>query len=249
MSRTLPIVVALALVIATGLVHGQWTRRWTTSRAIDTAVARLPNVSLTLGEWRGEPLELSHAQLTMAEIDGYIARRYTDRRGTTVMVLLVCGRPGPISVHTPDICYAGAGYEPMETPTAWTLPVGLSGRAAGFRHAIFAKSNAVTPVYLQILWSWSSSGIWEAPDNPRLSFAARPALYKLYVIRETATATTDARRADDPSRTFLAPLLSELDRVLFMNPGSARDREPSRDEPPSVSHRASRDPHRARRSP
>jgi Protein of unknown function (DUF3485) len=124
MPRALPIATAPALVIAAGLVRGQWTRRWATSHAVEVALARLERVPVTLGNWRGRSLELDREQLTTAEIAGSIARRYENRRtGATVTVLLVCGRPGPISVHSPDICYPGAGFRPMGSLARQSLPI------------------------------------------------------------------------------------------------------------------------------
>jgi hypothetical protein len=214
MHRALPIVTALALVLAAGLVHGRWTRRWAGSGEVEAAVAGLRQVPLTLGGWQGRPFELDREQLVMAEIDGYVARRYEDPRGgSSVTVLLVCGRPGPISVHTPDVCYDGAGYEALGKPAHFQLPVGTSGRVAGFRHVLFRKTNSVVPGYLRVFWSWTSAGTWEAPDNPRLSFASRPALYKLYVIRETATG--GGLVEDDPGLKFLQVLLPEIGRTVF----------------------------------
>jgi hypothetical protein len=201
------------MVAATGFFHGRWTRRWATPYAIEAGVAALRRVPLTLGDWRGRPFELGREQLAVAEIDGYVARRYTDVRGVALTLLLVFGRPGPIAVHTPDVCYAGAGFESTEPPAERTLRLGPDGRVARFRYAAFGKTNSVAPVYLHIYWAWSSDGTWEAPDDPRLTFASRQALYKLYVISETATA--ERRPEDDPSLTFLQTLLPELERDLF----------------------------------
>jgi hypothetical protein len=213
MSRALPLATALILVIAAGLVHGQLTRRWAPSPAVGLAVARLERVPMTLGEWRGSPIELNREQLDMAEIAGYVARRYVQGRdGTEVTLMLVCGRPGPISVHTPDICYAGAGYEPTGPPARQSLPIGPPGRPADFWHAVFRKQHAAVPTYLRILWAWSSRGTWEAPDNPRLTFAPRQVLYKMYIIR--AMAKVDEGFDDEPIQGFLRVLLPELEKVL-----------------------------------
>lgn len=214
--RALPFATALVLVVAAGLAHGRLIQRWSRSHAVEAAAARLGRVPMILGDWQGQPQEMDREQLTMAEIVGYVVRHYEGRRKAPVTILLVCGRPGPISVHTPDICYAGAGYEAMGPPSQQSLPVGSEGRPVEFRHAVFRKRNAPVPTYLRILWSWSSAGTWEAPDNPRLRFAPRPYLYKLYVIREMTTA--EERLEDDPSLEFLRTLLPELERALFSNP-------------------------------
>ena len=55
--------------------------------------------------------------LEIGQIDGYLSRTYTNQgTGATVSLLIVGGKPGPISVHTPDICFSGAGYELKNTP-------------------------------------------------------------------------------------------------------------------------------------
>ena len=206
--------IALTLVVTAGIVHGRWTQRWTVSHAVEDAVARVSRVPMTLGDWRGKAFELDREQLAVGEIAGYVARRYEDRlNGDAVTILLVCGAPGPISVHTPDICYSGAGFEPIGSPGKFSLPLESSGPAARFRNALMSKTSASGPTYLRILWSWSADGTWEVPENPRLAFAPKDVLYKLYVIRESSSA--DERIEDDPSPKFLRLLLPELEQALF----------------------------------
>jgi hypothetical protein len=216
MRRTLPMATALVLVIAAGLVHGQWTRRWGRSDAVESAAARLERIPLTLGDWHAQSETLSRRQLEVAEIAGYVARRYENRAGKgAVTILLVCGRPGPISVHTPDICYAGAGFEPLQPPSRVTLPGDSSDPPAEFWSAVLSKPGASGPTHLRILWSWSATGAWEAPDNPRLAFAPRQVLDKLYVIRTLSAA--DEKLETDPSLDFLRVFLPELERILFLD--------------------------------
>ena len=143
-------------------------------------------------------------------------RRFTENRrdGRALNVLLVCGRPGPISVHTPDICYApesGYAFLPGE-PGPGPLAYGSPSRSAETWRGDFIKQNSVTPSGLRIFWSWSIGDGWKAPTNPRLAFARSRFLYKLYVIRETSGTAGPAE--DDPGGNFLKDFLPELDRAL-----------------------------------
>lgn len=206
-------VAAVALLVSSGLIHGYWIGRWSDSEALDAAVERLKRIPDTIGDWHGEPLELDWRQLELAEIDGYISRRYKDRQGgRDVTILLVCGRPGPISVHTPDICYRGLGYVPAESPSHSVFKRGHDGPAAEFLAATFERNRTTTPQSLRILWSWNAEGKWEAPNLRRLRFASRPALYKLYVIREASQfgGTDDAEVGP-----FLRLFLPALGEALF----------------------------------
>src|SRR4051794_8835704 len=188
MLKLLPIAAAFALVIGSGVAHGLRTDRWSLSHDLQGAVDRLARIPLDFGTWKGEPRELDRRQQEAAGIAGYISRRYEDRRdGSTVSILLACGRPGPISNHRPEACYAGIGYEPLTARAAVSVPLGPGQPAADFAVVEFQKRNTAVPSYLRIFYSWDARGPWTAPQGePRLTFASAPALYKLYVVREMA---------------------------------------------------------------
>src|SRR5260370_5182040 len=113
MSRSyLPLIVFAGLVLAAGTIHGALTDRWSASTSVAEAARRLDAVPQTLADWHGEeaPLDTDNLQsLQSAGIKGHLSRRYRNIvTGERISLLIVCGRPGPISVHTPDICYGGA---------------------------------------------------------------------------------------------------------------------------------------------
>src|SRR5216683_1282781 len=115
MYRILPLLAGAVVVLAFGLLRGLATDRWGTAREPAASAEKLPSVvPLALDDdWLGKDTEpISNQELAIGRIAGYVSRMYTNRRtGASVAVLLVCGRPGPIGVHTPDVCFAGAGYE------------------------------------------------------------------------------------------------------------------------------------------
>ncbi|MBI1917182.1 MAG: hypothetical protein HYS12_20955, partial [Planctomycetes bacterium] len=49
MSRILPAAVAVAVVVAAGLVHGFWTDRWGVGEAVAEAAASLDRVPRSIG--------------------------------------------------------------------------------------------------------------------------------------------------------------------------------------------------------
>ncbi|HXG11930.1 MAG TPA: exosortase-associated EpsI family protein [Gemmataceae bacterium] len=211
MSRILPGVIALMAVLLTGLVHGYWTERWAPHEEPARAAARMADVPTVLGDWEGESLDTTPR--LRDGIAGYLYRRYVNRQnGHAVTVALFCGRSGPMAVHTPDVCYAGGGYE-VGAPVEYTLPAGSLEHPAAFRTAPFFKTSAADRSQLRIFWSWNATGQWVVPRNPRLTFARRPFLYKLYLIREMTAA--DEPLEADPCLEFLGLLLPELQRCLF----------------------------------
>ena len=77
----------------------------------------------TVGDWEGRPLEVEPRELAAAGVIGGVLRRYVNRQdGRAVTVLLVCGPPGPIAVHTPDICFAGIGYDVVGAQARAAVP-------------------------------------------------------------------------------------------------------------------------------
>jgi hypothetical protein len=221
--RLLPVATSVLLLLAYGLAEGYWTDRWSLSRELAEAPARLAAVPLRVGEWEGEEGELDARQARQGEIKGSVVRRYTNRAtGETLSVLLVCGRPGPIAVHSPEVCLGGAGFalQRAETRQAVSAP-GLSGGDA-FWVGRFHKPAEAVPEVIDVHWSWNARGDWQAIEGPRLFFARERVLYKLYVTRpvsrpDAAPLANDGpgKEERDPAHEFLAAFLPEVKRALF----------------------------------
>ena len=210
---------ALALLVAAGLVHGRLTDRWGTSTELVDAAARLGRVPRSIGDWRGQDVPMDRRQIDRAGIQGYVSRGYRNARdGREVSVLLVCGRPGPIAVHTPDVCYRGAGYEPEAEPVAEVLGT-AGGRPARFLKARFSKATAAGPRALDIAWAWNARGSWEAPSNPRVSFAAQPYLYKIYLISSHDGPPGPSTNGPPDGREAAVAILEAVDRALSAREG------------------------------
>jgi hypothetical protein len=211
MSRWLPLLLLLAVVVGSGIAHGVWSNRWNVSDGPERAAARLSQVPITFGDWDGRPGELPTRHVSVAELSGAHVCEYVNRRtGSVISALLVCGRPGPVSVHTPEICYTGAGYEVVGVRTRYSHPA-LPG--ASLWVCDFQKTNTATPERLRIFYGWSAQGEWSAPENPRLTFFRQPALYKFYVIRKLTQA--DEALEDDPAGEFLKVFVPQLQKSLF----------------------------------
>lgn len=219
MRRLVLLSVGVVAVLLSGVVHGLRTERWGPTIATSAAVERLPALPLTLGEWRGQPIDMNPARFREAGCAGYLTRRYIrDRDGREVALLLLCGQPGSIAVHTPDLCYPMQGYELLGAPRSAAV-----GAAEGqFRVADFGPPRADTQPGLRIFWSWNAGAAWKVPTNPRLTFALAPILYKLYVIRPLTSAAEPT--ADDPAVDFLRVLLPEVEKIVRQEPGEANNR-------------------------
>ena len=210
--------IALVAIFASGLVHGLLTDRWQPALEPAERAARLPLVPLVLGDWVGQDIETDGRQV--GPVAGYLHRRYLNRQtGVGVTMYLVCGRPGPVCIHTPDVCYAATGHE-IVSQERLALPPDV-GEGVFFA-ARLRRSSSTEDQRLRIFWSWSDGNAWAVPDSPRLEFARRPVLFKLYLVREEGfgpLAQSDKPDAlvNDPCLDLLRHLLPEWRRTVFGN--------------------------------
>ncbi|MBX9580895.1 MAG: EpsI family protein [Gemmataceae bacterium] len=221
-----PVVAAVAVVAGVGYAYGVFTDRWGPSGQLEQAVAALAKVKdapPAAGEWaaaESPAQKIEDDVLKLGGIKEYMHQGYANpKTGELVSVLIVCGRGGPISVHTPDICYAGAGFRQI----APEKPVGVEvgGQRQMFQTARFAKPGGVDQDQLEIFWAWSKDGrTWDAPENPRMAFARLPAVYKMYVVRNIhpTPAKTDDGAA---SRAFLEAAIPAIGNALAPAPAPA----------------------------
>jgi len=193
---------AFALLLIGGLVHGMWTQRWQPSPALDEACARLQAVPANAGRWKSTAVQGDPEAFRQARAVNYWMQQYAkDGAGQSITVILMCGRAGHMSVHTPDICYRGAGYEMAGDQVKETVA------GAEFWTARFRREGDPAGNELRIRWAWSATGYWQAPASPRWTFGNEPFLYKLYVVYGGAS--------DSMTDEFLREFLPVLDKSLF----------------------------------
>ncbi len=211
-----PSIAFVGLILAGGLVQGLLNDRWRASESVENAVQKLDNVPMSFGDWRGESKKLDNDDMSRVGIKGHASIRYRNlATGDEVSVLLVCGRTGPIAVHTPDVCYGAAGYsqssemrkreistESGPTYTVWTQP--------------FKRPAGQAASQIEVNWVWMANNKWVAADNSRLTFAGLPALYKLYVVRELQNLESNKKR--DSGALFLRDFLPLMERVFAPAP-------------------------------
>lgn len=216
MLRLIPAIVAFAGIALSGVISGLQTGRWGTPSDLHEAAARLELVPKTFGSWQSEEIPISERELEQAEAVGHLSRRYTNRGdGTAVRVVIVCGRPGPIAVHSPTACFTSAGYEMRSAPERRFVRLKGSLPLARFWVADFEEQRAGTTSAIRTFWSWSHDGRWQTPENPRITFAGSSRLYKLYVLRTKAEQKEPVE--DDACSAFLQAFLPELQKAVFID--------------------------------
>jgi hypothetical protein len=208
--NTVALAAALGLTLAGGALAGVLAGRWGPAANLVAAGAGLAEIPAEFGDWRLDAeLPLEEGEIEMLRCTGHVSRRYLNRStGQMVEVFVLVGPPGRISVHTPEICYAGAGYRQTAQRAHVSVPLSGGGGEGEFWCTPFI-SQSRDGVKLAVYYGWSDGGRWSAPKRPRLAYGGRHYLYKLQL-----NAPLVARRGDehDVGREFLADFIPALER-------------------------------------
>jgi EpsI family protein len=210
--RSLVIYGSVAVLVAAGVFEGLRTNRWGQTEDMKAAVTRLAAVPATFGDWTSQEQPIDEKVLKVAEATGSVSRTYANRKtGNVVSVLILCGPPGPIGAHTPDICYKGIGFEMDGREEHRT--VAFDDKQATYWAARFQRQTTGDN-QMRVAWMWGVDGDWSASSAPRREFALRKALYKLYVSRAVTPADREANPPVDRTQEFLADFLPVVKKAL-----------------------------------
>jgi hypothetical protein len=231
MTKYLPVAIGL-VVIGTGTyLQGIWSERWGKYHTEELAqfTQRLSQVPTVIGDWEGRDQTVNAEEFAASHCDGCVSRDYTSRRsGATVSVFLVSGTGRHVTIHTPDWCYRGAGYEIDATPNPYAIDVNGIEPRPEFRTATFTKQEATGTDRLRIFWSFSHDGVWEGPARPKPKYGRLPALYKVYFITKAAMRRETAE--DSPTVEFAKEFFPAVNKILFPPAGGKDEGRRTKDE-------------------
>ena len=205
--------VVAAVTVAGALVQGKLTDRWSNevSDRLETFSTRLVGVPTEIGGWTSHEVPVDEEQFKASNCHGVISRAYK-RGDDEVTAFLVSGKGYHVTIHTPDWCYVAAGYEMDNQPASYSFDVPGIPRPE-FLNASFTKVTPTETTRLRILWSYSEDGTWTAPRLAKYSFAGKPALYKVYLIRRVSSEVPPL--GEDPIVAFAKEFLPAISPSLF----------------------------------
>ena len=106
------VAIVAVLTLASGIIHGRMTDRW--GPAPDTVIAaeKLARFPEEFGDWKLQSKEeLGDDTTKMLECVESVCGLYVNRvTGDVVSLMVILGPPGPIAVHTPEICVSSRDY-------------------------------------------------------------------------------------------------------------------------------------------
>ncbi len=184
------------------------------ARPADAALvqAKLDALPMSVGPWVGRTEPYPQKTLDQAEAVAHLHRVYTRTDPPAVVgVLLLAGSPGAMGAHDPSVCFAGAGFK----------AIGAAGRRQCGPDALWtARYDTADSAPFQVSWGWSAGDRWAASDSPRLDYAGKGTVYKLYLTRGLPQGG-QPKGQPDPSDDFLS-LFLPLTQTLAAAPPVAR---------------------------
>jgi len=193
------------VTLAGGVIQGHICRRWGRPREFQVLAERLRELPTEIGLWHTTASPpLAPAAEAILECAGYVSRQYENREtGQTVTVAVLLGPAGPISVHTPDVCYPSQNYTAIRSPRQIQFDAG--GGSQDELWSTSLQSTSLTAGNLRVYYGWSAGGPWSAPKDARIEFARQPHLYKIQVAGPLPSPIDDER--SDQCRRFLKDFL------------------------------------------
>jgi hypothetical protein len=200
-TRWLALVSAVGITLVGGALHGHYVQRWNKPEELSAAAAQLDALPREIGKWKAvEDLPIDAAALNILDHPGRVSRRYVNQdTGQSIQCAILVGRPGPIAVHTPEICFSSRDYEIQNE----RIEAAIDDRANHhhtFWRTDFSSRNALADG-LRVYYAWSTGSIWKASTSPRFEFGGAPLLFKCQLA--TYVSPSHAQNGPDPGHQFL----------------------------------------------
>ena len=172
------LVVGVLLAAAAGYAHGQYSQRWGPTVDLVAAGEHLQTMPEKMGNWQMvDELSMKESTVNLLQCAGYVNRRYINQEtGDTISIALIVGPPGPIAVHTPEVCFSSRAYTILDSKGTLSLD-----RSPGDSHSFWKSTfqpNHIAADQLRVYYAWATrpkdadSAAWEAKTRARYRYGA-----------------------------------------------------------------------------
>lgn len=227
MAKSLMYVLALAGIVAVGVVDRviRWQRR--DSPAVHSAVERLEALPMRIGDWEGQDVPVDDISVRVAGCAAFKNIRYMHTvTGRTADLTVMVGQAGQMAEHVPEACYPASGHTQVRNSLRrHAVAQFLGPEAAGELVSVDFVHPQVEQT-LRVWHGWFDGLQWSRPEYPRIVFVQRPFLYRMQVAAFLLPdpLSADQMRLIDSGEEFLHDALPLLTRLLSGEPLAPADR-------------------------
>jgi len=205
LSRRKPMLVVIALLMSSAVVHGSIDGRWSAKKNLKAQGERLSTLPESAGDWKliDKP-EMDESALQILQCHGWDQRKYrNETTGQIITVAVLFGPRGPIAVHTPEVCFDSIGTEQTRDRRVESIPTGKENHQLW--SVEFSRKDSLDDNF-ESWYGWSDGGAFHASKLPRVWMTST--LYKIQLSGPSGNG------ADQPIQDFLGEFLPQLEIVV-----------------------------------
>ncbi|MDR3111311.1 MAG: EpsI family protein [Planctomycetaceae bacterium] len=214
------------LTLAITVVAGNYQDRWSQNKDRAEAGKRIKELPGRIGDWvLGEDKDMSQNDEEALQVAGnYIVRRYRNvSTNDEVLLMLMVGPPGRLTVHTPEVCFGGRDYVAQEKHEMVTFNTSGTETSDALWRIKFVNQSTRGGAPIVFYYGLNIGTGWQAVDNPRTAFQWYRNIYKIQLqsyyresARSTASAAGGGEEASDPCKAFLEDAFPEIEKYLTL---------------------------------
>lgn len=212
----------IVITLATGLLQGKMTNRFGIPEDMNESAERLANLKKILekqpfgarGQWRmTNDSKMTDLVVETLECREYINASFVNSEvpGLQVNGFIILGPPGPVAVHTPEICYSSKNHE--ITDERERVKIFPKGPQEDEFWGLSMRSRDVNEDMLRIYYAWTVDGPWTAPDIPRITYGGGSKLFKMQLAVKLPPDVNLEKT--DACQQFLQAFLPVVNSQLF----------------------------------
>ena len=205
------VLLAMGLTVASGAVIGKMSSRWGPSQGLLAAASKLEEFPEQFGNWKLQSrIEMGGETVKMLECSSHISRVYVNQESEPpeiVSVIVILGPSGPTAVHTPEVCFSSRANETLES----RIPIAVGNSDDRFWAMTF-ESNDLHADLIRVYYGWTPGNHWAATEDPRISLAWCPYLYKIQL--ESRLPAGSDLTSNDPCKNFLEDFVPVMKEYL-----------------------------------
>ncbi|MDA9840526.1 EpsI family protein [Rubripirellula sp.] len=204
-SRRKPMLVVIALLMTSAVVHGSIDGRWSAKTDLKAQGQKLTTLPEVAGDWRltSKP-EMDESALRILQCHGWDQRQYRNEiTGQIITVAVMFGPRGPMAVHTPEVCYDSVGT--LQTRDRRVESISTGSNDHKFWSVEFSRKDSPDDRF-ESWYAWSDGGAFHASKLPRVWMTS--SLYKIQLSGPSGNG------ADQPIQDFLGEFLPQLEIVV-----------------------------------
>ena len=214
-------VVAMILAVSGGTRFWQERRLEQTLQAGRVSPFRLADLPMDLGDWKGQNSVMNPTIIRGTGSSDMISRRYVNQRtGVAIDAVVLYGPTSEMFIHTPEVCYPAAGFDPMDSPVERPIVVestttSTNKTAVPFRSLAFTKGEGGLADIQEVYYSLWYDGGWTTRTTTPKASQRIPGMYKVQIARRISA--HERRDIDNPCESFLASLIVEIEARMARN--------------------------------